>query len=57
MNEKKRGPKRGAAKRWAKRLKQIREQSPPAELVRILNEAEKIKNSALSVAPSEDLDI
>lgn len=44
MKEKKHGPKKGAAKKWSERLKQIGEQAPPEDLLKILNETEKQKN-------------
>jgi hypothetical protein len=54
MKEKKHGPKKGAAKKWSERLKQIGQQTPPEDLLKILNETEKQKKSAL---PAKDLDI
>lgn len=38
MKEKKHGPKKGAAKKWSERLKQIGQQTPPEDLLKILNE-------------------
>ncbi len=46
MNENKHGPKKGAAKKWSERLKQIGDQVPPGDLLKILNEAEKQKKTA-----------
>lgn len=57
MEKKKQGPKKGAAKKWSERLKQIGEQAPPEDLMKILNETEKPKKSAKPINPSTDLDI
>lgn len=58
MEKKKQGPKKGAAKKWSERLKQIGEQSPPEDLMKILNETEKPKKSAKQINPSTtDMDI
>lgn len=54
MKEKKHGPKKGAAKKWSERLKQIGQRTPPEDLLKILNETEKQKKSA---SPAKDLDI
>jgi hypothetical protein len=57
MKKKKQGPKKGAAKKWSERLKQIGEQAPPEDLMKILNETEKPKKSAKPINPSKDLDV
>lgn len=57
MKEKKHGPKKGAAKKWSERLKQIGEQAPPEDLLKILNQTEKPTKSASPLKPIKDLDI
>lgn len=57
MEKKKNGPKKGAAKKWSERLKQIGEQPPPKELMEILNQTEKPKKTAKSRTPQSDLDV
>jgi hypothetical protein len=57
MEKKKHGPKKGAAKKWSERLEKLGEQSPPEDLMRILNKIEKPKKVAKPLNQSEDLDI
>lgn len=57
MNQKKQGPKKGAAKKWSERLKKIGEQAPPGDLMKILNETEKPTKSAMPKIPPKDLEI
>lgn len=57
MNTKKQGPKNGAAKKWSERLKQIGEQTPPEDLMKILNQTEKPSKSASSNKPATDLGV
>lgn len=57
MEKKKKGPKKGAARKWSERLKQIGEQPPPTDLMEILNQTEKPKKIAKPQAPQSDLDI
>lgn len=57
MEKKKHGPKKGAAKKWSERLEKLGEQSPPEDLMRILNKIEKPKKVAKPHNQSEDLDI
>lgn len=49
-------PKKGAAKKWAERLKNLREQPPSEELLNILNQTERSKKIAQPIS-NEDLDI
>jgi hypothetical protein len=39
--EKKRGPKKGAVKKWSDKLQEIGNQKPPDELINIINNKEK----------------
>jgi len=57
MEKKKQGPKKGAAKKWSERLKQIGEQAPPEDLLKILNETETPKKTAKPSNPQKDLDM
>lgn len=57
MEKKNHGPKKGAAKKWSERLKQIGEQVPPEELMKILNKTEKPKKSAKPISHSIDLEM
>lgn len=57
MKKKVNTPQKGAARRWAERLKNLREQSPSEELMNILNRTEKPKKVAQPRSSQEDLDI
>ncbi len=57
MNNKKHGPKKGAAKKWSERLKQIGEQPPPEDLMKILNQTEKPKKTAKPAIPNKDMEV
>jgi hypothetical protein len=57
MEKKKSGPKKGAAKKWSERLKQIGEQTPPKEIMEILNQTEKSKKTAKTRTQESDLDV
>lgn len=46
MEKKVNTPKKGAAKKWAERLKNLREQPPSDVLINILNRTEKPKQAA-----------
>ncbi|MEN0059866.1 MAG: hypothetical protein AAGB31_13590 [Bdellovibrio sp.] len=46
MKQKVNTPKKGAARKWAERLKNLREQPPFEELMNILNRMEKPKKVA-----------
>jgi len=50
-------PKKGAARKWSQRLKEIGEQRPSDELLEILNRKEKPKKVAKPIKPLKDLDI
>ena len=56
MKKKINAPKKGAARKWAERLKNLREQPPSEELMNILNRAEQPKKIAHPRAP-ENMDI
>ena len=56
MEKKLNTPKKGAAKKWAERLRKLREQPPPKDLMDILNQPEKPKKVAASKSPAKDLD-
>jgi hypothetical protein len=49
MEVKKRGPKKGAAKKWSDRLKKIGEQAPPEDLMKIINQIEPPKERSQSL--------
>jgi hypothetical protein len=55
MEKKKNGPQKGAAKKWSQRLKELGEQSPPKDLLEILNQTEKSKK--ISAAPNSDIEL
>lgn len=57
MKKKVHTPKKGTARKWAERLKNLREQPPSEELLNILNRTEKPKKVAQPRKPQEDLDI
>lgn len=57
MEKKKRGPKKGAVKKWSDRLQKIGNQPPPEDLMKIINNTEKPKKVAKSIRPEQDLDI
>ena len=46
MEKKRNAPQKGAARKWSERLKKIREQPPPEDLMEILNQKEKLKKIA-----------
>jgi len=50
-------PKKGAARKWSQKLKEIGEQRPSDELLKILNRREKPKKVAKPKEPLKDLDI
>ena len=51
-------PKKGAAKKWSNRLKELGNQEPPQDLVnKINNGANKRKKSAGPRKPQTDLDV
>lgn len=56
MTKKVNTPKKGAARKWAERLKILREQPPSEELMNILNRSKKPKKVA-QPRLHEDLDI
>jgi hypothetical protein len=56
MDKKVNIPKKGAAKKWSERLKQIGEQPPSKDLMDILNQTEDQKKTAPPSSPSKDLD-
>jgi hypothetical protein len=41
MDKKRHGPKKGAGRKWAERLKQLGEQPPPKELMDKINSVQK----------------
>lgn len=47
-------PKKGAGRKWAKRLKELGEQRPPKDLMDILNQPEEIKKVARPRTPATD---
>jgi len=49
-------PQKGAARKWAKRLKELGSQQPPEDLINKINKDEQ-KKVALPVKKSGDLDI
>ncbi len=57
MEKKKHGPKKGAVKKWSERLEKLGEQSPPEDLMKIINKTEKPKKVAKPRGPAEDLEI
>jgi hypothetical protein len=57
MEKKKHGPKKGAARKWSEKLKQLGEQPPPRDLMAILNQTEKSKKSASPTTRPTDLDV
>ena len=57
MKKKVNVPQKGAAKKWSERLKQLREQPPPKDLMEILNQKEKPKKVAKPRTPIKDLDV
>ncbi|MGE4131964.1 MAG: hypothetical protein AB7F86_10020 [Bdellovibrionales bacterium] len=56
MTERKRGPKKGAGRKWANKLKELGKQPPPQDLVNKINEEQPKK---IAAAPSirKDLDL
>lgn len=50
-------PKKWAAKKWAKRLKELSQQKPPKDLMEVLNQTEEEKKSAEPDKPKKDLSI
>jgi len=50
-------PKKGAAKKWSQRLKEIGDQRPSSDLMKIINKKEKPKKIARPTRPLKDLDI
>jgi len=56
MQKKTKTPQKGAARKWAERLKNLREQPPSEELMNILNRTEQPKKVARPRS-HEDLDI
>ena len=48
---------KGTARKWAERLKKLREQPPSEELMNILNQTEKPKKVAHSRNRHDDLDV
>ena len=56
MEIKKKGPTKGAAKKWSERLKQIGEQVPPEDLMDKLNKVEKLKKIAKPNNITNDLE-
>ena len=56
MKEKPRVPQKGAGRKWAQKLKELGQQSPPQGLVDKINQAEK-KKVAVPRAASKDLDV
>ncbi len=50
-------PKKGAARKWAKRLKELGEQDPPEELMKKINQMDQNKKVASSVQPKKELDL
>ena len=57
MNEKRKGPKKGAGRRLAARLKELAEKNPPDELVKKINETNDNKKVAKPTKRPVDLDI
>ncbi len=57
MEKRKNGPQKGAAKKWSERLKELGEQSPPKDLMKILNQKEKPKKIAAAPTPDKELDV
>jgi hypothetical protein len=57
MDKKVTPPKKGAARKWADRLKKLREQSPSDELMNILNRTKPSKKTARSSQQHDDLDV
>lgn len=55
--KKKRGPKADAVKKWSERLKKIGNQTPPEELVKIINGSDAPKKIAKPRGSGQDLDI
>ena len=50
-------PKKGAARKWAQRLKELGEQRPPQDLIDKLNETEEQKKIAKPSVPRKDMDL
>ncbi len=57
MEKKVNVPKKGAAKKWAQKLREIGQQPPSKELMEILNKVEKPKKVALPRSKNKDLDV
>jgi hypothetical protein len=57
MEKKKHGPKKGAAKKWSERLEKLGEQSPPDDLMKIINKIETPKKVAKPSKPANDMEI
>jgi hypothetical protein len=49
-------PQKGAGRKWAARLKEIRQQPPPQDLVDKINKKFEDKKSAAPVPSKKDLD-
>lgn len=56
MDKKVNTPKKGAARKWAERWKNLREQEPSEELIKILNNNKKPKKIAATTTPENELD-
>ena len=56
MQQKMRSPKHGAIRRWAELLKKMRETPPSEELLKILNQTEKLEKAVRGRVPRGDLD-
>ena len=47
MKNKKKGPKKGAAKKWSERLREVGNQSPPKDLIDVINNYPQATNEEI----------
>ena len=57
MAKEKKIPKKGAGRKWAARLKELAEKSPPKDLVKKINEKDDNKQVAKPTQKPRDLDL
>lgn len=57
MEQKKRVPKKGAAKKWSERLNEVAQQPPSKDILEKLNRTEKPKKIASSNGNPKDLEV